>query len=319
MSVSKRIVFSTFALFTIVISAAEFASAQLRLPLPSQNASVKQTVGVTDVTITYSRPGVKGRTIWGDPPADAPKGEATLDGQSDGMNGKALVPYGHMWRTGANTATLFEVSDDVLINGQQLAAGSYSLHSIPGKDEWTYIFNGTANQWGSFSYDPKKDTLRVKSKPQWAADSQETMNFVIDPAVDNTATVFLRWEKIRVPFTIEVKDMPGLVLSKARVSVAAVKADDWNTPYRAALYATRNKSADDAAKWLEQSIKAVDMSIAAKETYQNLVGKTNILWALGRKDEAYVAADKAIARGKGDKADTTAFQKRVADMKAGKL
>ncbi len=317
MSISKRL-FSSFALLTIVIFSAEFAAAQLRLPQPSQNASVRQTVGVTDITITYSRPGVKGRTIWGDPPAGAPKGEATLDGQTDGLNGKALVPYGHMWRTGANTATLFEVSDDVLINGQPLAAGSYSLHSIPGKDEWTYIFNGTANQWGSFSYDPKKDTLRVKSKPQWVADSQETMHFVIDPAVDNAATVYMRWEKARVPFTIEVKDMPALVLTKARVSVAAVKSDDWSTPYRAALYATRNKSADDAAKWLEQSLKAAHMSIAAKETYQNLVGKTNILLAMGRKDEAYTVADKAITRGKADKANTTAFEKRIADMKAGK-
>ncbi len=311
---------SSILSLTVVILAAQFASAQLRLPLPSQNASVKQTIGVTDVTITYSRPGVKGRTIWGDPPAGAAaKGEATLDGQTDGLNGTALVPYGHMWRTGANTATQFEVSDNVLVNGQPLAAGTYSLHSIPGKDEWTYIFNGTANQWGSFSYDAKKDTLRIKAKPQWVNDSQETMIFIIDPAVDNTATVSLRWEKVRVPFTIEVKEMPALVLSKARVSVAAAKADDWSTPYRAGLYANRNKSADDAAKWFEQSLKAVDVSIAAKETFQNLAGKANILLAAGRKAEGLDIADKAIARGKTDKVDTTAFEKRVADIKAGKM
>ena len=318
-SPKSRCAFSILSL-TVVILAAQFASAQLRLPLPSQNASVKQTIGVTDVTITYSRPGVKGRTIWGDPPAGAAaKGEATLDGQTDGLNGTALVPYGHMWRTGANTATQFEVSDNVLVNGQPLAAGTYSLHSIPGKDEWTYIFNGTANQWGSFSYDAKKDTLRIKAKPQWVNDSQETMIFIIDPAVDNTATVSLRWEKVRVPFTIEVKEMPALVLSKARVSVAAAKADDWSTPYRAGLYANRNKSADDAAKWFEQSLKAVDVSIAAKETFQNLAGKANILIAAGRKAEGLVIADKAIARGKTDKVDTTAFEKRVADIKAGKM
>jgi len=224
-----------------------------------------------------------------------------------------------MWRTGANTATQFEVSDNVLVNGQPLAAGTYSLHSIPGKDEWTYIFNGKANQWGSFSYDAKKDTLRIKAKPQWLNDSQETMIFIIDPAVDNTATVSLRWEKVRVPFTIEVKEMPALVLSKARVSVAAAKADDWSTPYRAGLYANRNKSADDAAKWFEQSLKAVDVSIAAKETFQNLAGKANILLAAGRKAEGLDIADKAIARGKTDKVDTTAFEKRVADIKAGKM
>ena len=318
-SFKSRSAYSIFS-FAVVIIAAQFASAQLRLPGPSQSASVKQAIGVTDVSITYSRPGVRGRTIWGDPPAgSAAKGEATLDGQTDGLNGKALVPYGHMWRTGANTATQFAVSDDVLVNGQPLAAGTYSLHSIPGKDEWTFIFNGTANQRGSFAYDAKKDTLRVKSKPQWVADSQETMIFVIDPAVDNAATVSLRWEKVRVPFTIEVKDMPALVLSKARISVAAAKPDDWNTPYRAAVYATRTKSADDANKWFEQSLKAADVSIAAKETFQNLSGKANILIAAGRKTEGLEIADKAIARGKLDKVDTAAFETRIADIRAGKM
>lgn len=315
----NRCSFSILSL-ALVILCVQFASGQLRLPLPSQNASVTQVIGVTDVSITYSRPGVKGRTIFGDPPANSSaKGEATLDGQTDGLNGTALVPYGHMWRTGANTATQFVISDDVLINGQPLASGTYSLHSIPGKDEWTYIFNSTANQWGSFSYDPKKDTLRVKVKPQWLADTQETMVFVIDPAVENTATVSLRWDKIKVPFTIEVKDMPTLVVSKARGSVAAAKPDDWSTPYRAALYANRNKMADDANKWFASALRAADVSIGSKETYQNMVGKANILIEMGRKAEGFAAADKAIARGKTDKADTAAFEKRIADLKAGKM
>ncbi len=318
-NLESRFAFSILSIFMVLL-ASQFSSAQLRLPLPSQNASVKQTIGVTDVTITYSRPGVRGRTIWGDPPASsAPKSEASLDGQTDGLNGTALVPYGHMWRTGANTATEFVVSDDVLVNGQQLAAGSYTLHSIPGKNEWTYIFNGPSNRWASPGYDAKKDTLRVKTKPEWVADSQETMIFMIDPAVDNTATVNLRWEKIRVPFTIEVKDMSALVISKARASVPAAKSDDWSTPYRAALYAKRNKFTEDANKWFEQSLKAVDVSIAAKETYQHLVGRANILIESGKKAEGLEAADKAIARGKTDKADTTAFEKRIADIKAGKI
>lgn len=316
----KNRCFSLILCLAVVILAAQHATAQLRLPLPSQNASVKQSIGVTDVTITYSRPGVKGRTIFGDPPAgSATKGEASLDGQTNGLDGTALVPYGHMWRTGANTATHLVVSDDVLVNGQPLAAGTYTLHSIPGKDEWTYIFNGTANQAGSPTYDPKKDLLRIKARPQWVNESQETMIFVFDPAVDNTATVSLRWDKVRVPFTIEVKDMPALVISKARVSVPAAKPDDWSTPYRAALYAKRNKSADDASKWFEQALKAVDVSIAAKETFQNLTGKANILLEMGRKAEGLEIADKAIARGKTDKVDTTAFEKRIADIKAGKM
>ena len=114
-----------------------------------------QTIGVTDITITYSRPGVKGRTIWGDPlPEQASaKGEATLDDQNVRPKGAPIVPWGHAWRTGANEATQFVVTDDVFINGQKLAAGSYSLHTIPTKDEFTIIFNSVANQWGSFGYD----------------------------------------------------------------------------------------------------------------------------------------------------------------------
>jgi hypothetical protein len=122
----------------------------LRLPRASQKATVTQTVGVTEIAITYSRPGVKGRKIWGDPPTGA-TGTATLDDARERAKDAPIVPYGHVWRTGANEATTFSVTDDVLINGQKLAAGTYSLHTIPGKDEWTVIFNSDAGQWGSFS------------------------------------------------------------------------------------------------------------------------------------------------------------------------
>ena len=167
MSSLKRSSISFFAVL-FVLGFAVSASAQVVTPQPSQKASVMQRIGVTDVTITYYRPGVKGRKIWGDPlpeQASSVKGEATLDNQNTRPKEAVIVPYGHVWRTGANDATTFVVNDDVLINGQKLAAGSYSLHTIPGKDEWTIVFNGTANQWGSFGYDAAKDLLRVKAKP----------------------------------------------------------------------------------------------------------------------------------------------------------
>lgn len=316
-TIKRFVVFSLAMFVTAVLSQA--ASAQIRSPRPSQKASVMQTIGVTDITVTYSRPGVKGRTIWGDAPADAyAKGESTLDDQYKRPAGMPIVPYGHIWRTGANEATQFTVSDDVLINGQKLAAGRYSLHTIPGKDEWTIVFNGTANQWGSFAYDPAKDTLRVKAKPQMISDSQEWMTFTIDPEKDNSATVSIRWEKVRVPFTVEVADVVATTMARAREAVAASKDDDWVTPFQAAGYARQNKAMDDAKKWLDLASTKVDASIAKKETYENLVGKTNILLAAGRKDEALVVADKAIARGKADKADTAAFEKRIADLKAAK-
>ncbi|MEP6848801.1 MAG: DUF2911 domain-containing protein [Acidobacteriota bacterium] len=312
--------FKRFSFFLIMVCAVTAASAQLRLPRPSQDASVKQTVGVTDITITYSRPAIKGRTIFADAPASMAaraKGEATLDNQNDRQKGEPIVPYGHVWRTGANEATQFVVTDDVTINGQKLAAGGYSLHTIPGKDEWTIVFNGTANQWGSFSYDPAKDTLRVKTKPVWVNDSQELMSFFIEPAGDNAATVNIRWDKVSVPFTVAV-DVPTTTLSKARVAVANAKPDDWRTPFQAAGFANQNGDKDDAAKWIDQSLKVLDASIAAKPTFQNLAGKASVLLAAGRKDEGLAVADKAIAQGKEDKADTAAFEKRIADVRAGK-
>src|SRR5258705_9017254 len=274
-----------------------------------------QTIGVTDVTITYSRPGVKGRPIWGDPPpemAARAKGEATLDNQNERQKGEPIVPYGHVWRAGANEATQFVVTDDVWINGQKLPAGSYSLHTVPGKEEWTIVFNGTANQWGSFNYDEKKDTLRVKAKPQWVADNQEWLAYSFDPVTDNSAQVNIRWEKISVPFTVEVKDVTALAMKKVRDAVAGAKPDDWRTPLQAANYALQNKNTEEGMAWLDQSIKV-------KETFQNLAAKSQALFAAGKKDEALTVADKAIARGKADKVDTTNFEKRVADMKTGKM
>jgi len=313
------------SIFLLAISTvfilSQFVSAQaLRLPRPSQGASVNQTIGVTDITITYSRPPVKGRTIFADAPASMAsraKGDATLDNQNERKAGEPIVPYGHVWRTGANEATQFVITDDVTINGQKLAAGSYSLHTIPGKDEWTIVFNGTANQWGSFSYDPAKDTLRVKAKPEWVNDNQEWLMYSFDPVTDNSATVNIRWEKVRVPFTVAV-DVPSTTLAKARVSVANAKPDDWRTPAQAALYANQNGDKEDALKWFEQSLKILDTSIAGKPTFQNLSAKANLLINGGRKDEGLAVADKAIAQGKADKVDTAAFEKRIADLKASK-
>src|ERR1700749_2998172 len=239
MKLQKR--FLPAAAGALLLAFAASASAQLRAPRPSQKASVMQTVGVTDITITYSRPGVKGRALWGDPPAGATTSTATLDDARARAANAVIVPYGHVWRAGANEATQFAVTDDVLINGQPLKAGTYSLHAIPGKDEWTIIFNSDAGQWGSFTYDEKKDVLRVKTKPQTASESQEWLQYTFDPVNENSAQVNLRWERLRVPFTVEVKDVKGLAIEKMRAAVASAKADDWQTPLQAANYIFTNK------------------------------------------------------------------------------
>ena len=316
MSSLKRSSISLFALLSVFCFAAS-AFAQIPVPRPSQKASVMQRIGPTDLTITYSRPGVKGRKIWGDPLPEQTakvKGEATLDNQNERPKGAVIVPYGHMWRTGANEATMFDVTNDVLINGQKLAAGSYSLHTIPNKDEWTIIFNGTSNQWGSFNYDPAKDTLRVKAKPQLVSESQEWLAFTIDPVGEDSAQVNIRWEKISVPFTVKVPDVPAATMARLKTTVSEAKADDWRTPMQAGNYLINNQDpADDAQgmAWLDQSIKV-------KETFGNLSAKANALYKAGKKDEAIAVAEQAIQRGKADKVDTTNFEKRLADMKAGK-
>jgi hypothetical protein len=274
-----------------------------------------QTIGVTDVTITYSRPGVKGRTIWGDPlPEQTAKGEATLDDQNIRPKGAPIVPWGHAWRTGANEATQFIVTDDVWINGQKLPAGSYSLHTIPTKNEWTIIFNSVSNQWGSFKYDAAKDTLRVKVKPEWVNENQEWLAYSFDPVTDTSAQVNIRWEKVRVPFTVEVKDIKKLTLTKARAQVAAAKPDDWLTPLRAANYALQNRDVADLAEatgWLEQSIKV-------KETFQNMSAKASLLAEQGKTAEAIAAGEKALALGKEAKANTADLEKRLAEWKTKK-
>ena len=317
MSSAKRLYLSSFALLLLVIGTAQYAAAQPPpyIPRPSVKASVMQTIGVTDLTITYSRPGVKGRKIWGDAlPTQTAAGEATLDDQNARPKDAVIVPWGHAWRTGANEATQFTATDEVWINGQKLAAGSYSLHTVPNKDEWTIIFNSVANQWGSFRYDATKDTLRVKVKPEWGNENKEWLEYSIEPVNETSAKVNIRWEKINVPFTVEVKDVMGLAITKARAAVAAAKPDDWNTPLQAANFFFSNPTKADlteARAWLDQSIKV-------KETYQNLARKARLLAADGKTQEAIALGDKALVLGKAAKANTSGLEKDLGEWKAKK-
>ncbi len=311
--VSRKHLLTTSAMLLLLLCCAQAAFAQapaVRLPRPSQKASVMQTIGVTDVTITYSRPGVKGRRIWGDPLASAASGAATLDDASQRAKDAPIVPYGHVWRTGANEATVFSVTDDVLINGQKLPAGTYSLHTIPGRDEWTIIFNSVADQWGSFNYDEKKDVLRVKVKPQVVADSQEWLEYSFPVVTASSAQAQIRWEKLAVSFTIEVPNVEAVALAKVNAAIAA-NPTDWRIPLAVANQYANDDRWDDALKWADQSIKV-------KETYQNLAARAQLLYAAGRKAEAITAAERAIERGKADKADTARMEKRLADWRAAK-
>ncbi len=159
----------------------------------SLKAGVSQTIGIdTDISIVYSRPGVKGREIWG---KLVPYGLAPGDKES----GNKAFP----WRGGANEATTFEVSKDVMINGQKLPAGIYSMHFIPSEKDWTVIFNKDAKQWGSFNYDKTKDALRITVTPV-KAPMTEWLTYGFDDLAGTSCTAYLQWEKLRVPFKVAV-------------------------------------------------------------------------------------------------------------------
>ncbi|HVN30643.1 MAG TPA: DUF2911 domain-containing protein [Thermoanaerobaculaceae bacterium] len=249
---------------------------QLDLPRPSPKASVTQTVGLTDVTITYCRPSVKGRVIWG-----------------------GLVPYDQVWRTGANEATTITFGDDVTIEGNKLPAGTYGLFTIPGKDEWTVIFNKGAKQWGAYEYKQDQDALRIKVKPQPAV-FHELMTFSFPSVSTESAQVALNWENLQVAFSFMVNTIEK-VLGAARKAVAEAKPDDWRTSYRAAAFCLDNNvNLAEAKTWL-------DKSVATKETMYNLSGQARLLAMQGKKADAIALAKKAITVGNAadPKADTS--------------
>ncbi len=277
------------ALVAAALLADASSSADLKLPRPSQKSQVMQTVGITDVTITYSRPGVKGRVIWGE-----------------------LVPYGKVWRTGANEATAITFSTDVKVNGQPLPAGTYSIHTIPTQGDWTLIFNKKADQWGSYSYDEKEDALRVQVKAQ-PHEFTEWMEFSLPDIAVDKATVALDWEKLRVPFEIQVETIEH-ALTSARAAMASLAGDDYQTAFRCASFAFQNNVApDEARQW-------IDKSISIKETWLNLRVKADMLAKDGKTAEAIQFAEKAIAVGKQDApADEIAkIEKQVAECKKAK-
>jgi hypothetical protein len=319
----NRISITSFSVLALFFACSTFAAAQQRppLPRPSTKATVMQQIGTTDIAVTYSRPAVKGRPIFGDAPESMKaraKGEMTLDNSNERKPGEPIVPYGYIWRAGANEATMFTAADDVLINGQHLAACKNSLHMIPSKEDWTLVFNKDDGQWGSFTYDPAKDALRVKTKAETVGDVQEALAYSIEPVNDKAARVSLRWERLRVPFTVEVKDVVGSTMAKLRAYVAGAKADDPAPYVNAANYAKNNKLTDDAAKWFDAALKASDEQIKAKPNFANYGRRANILVAAGRMQDALIAAEKAVEIGKAEKVDTSALEKRIADMKAGK-
>ncbi len=278
------------AFFVLAFSINSFA--QLNLPRESQRQEIVQTIGDTKISVVYHRPNVNNRKVW------------------DG-----LQKYGEVWRTGANENTTFEVTNDVKINGQLLPKGKYGLHSIPNKNEWTVIFNKVNNEWGSFKYDQKQDALRVSVKPV-LENLQETMSIGFENVKANTSDIVIAWEKIRIPFTIDVGDVNNRVLADIRVQMASVKADDFRTPVQAAGWVLNSKMTAN----YEEALKWTDSSIKVRETFGNLNTRARLLGGLNRKAEAIATAEKAIQVGKAatPAANTADLEKMVAEWKSSK-
>ncbi len=272
--------------FPLVLAAAAFAApafAQFEAPQPSPKATLAQRVGLTDMTISYSRPSVKGRVIWGE-----------------------LVPFDKVWRTGANSATTITFSDDVTVEGQKLAAGTYSIFTIPGKDEWTVIFNNDVKLWGETDYDLAKDALRVKAKPQ-ASGMVETLHLGFPSIGAASAVLAIEWEKVRVPVTIGVD-----VDSKLRKAAASADTAAWQAPMMTARYWFDQKTNREEA-W-----KLLEKSIATNKNYVNVSRKARVLADEGKVAEAVKFGEEALALAKVDpsKPNMTAFEKTVGEWKA---
>ena len=248
----------------VVLSRTALAqSLVLDIPDQSQGAQITQRIGITNVTIKYHRPLVKDRKVWG-----------------------GLVPYGQVWRAGANINTTISFSDPVTIEGQPLAAGTYGLHMIPNADEWTVIFSKNSTSWGSFTYDQAEDALRVNVKPR-AAEMHNALAYDFDDLQPESAVVVLEWEKVAVPFKVGV-DVHSVVQASLKKQLRNLSQYTWMSWDDAANYLLAEKIAyDDALKYANESIKNEDR-------YDNEMTKSNVLKALNRKDDAEVATKKAL-------------------------
>jgi len=255
--------FALSLMMTVVPVVCAAQSAVLDLPLQSQAAEVSLTIGITEITIKYHRPLVGERKIW------------------DG-----LLPYGKVWRAGANMNTTIAFSDPVTIEGKPLDRGVYGLHMIPNADEWTIIFSKNSTSWGSFTYDEKEDALRVQVQPV-AAQMHNALTYEFDQLQPDSAVVVLEWEKIAVPFKVAV-DVHALAQASLKRQLRNLSGFDWVAWNDAAGYLLKEKIG------LDDALTDADKSIEYEDRFDNEITKSRVLAALGSKDEAAAAQRKAL-------------------------
>lgn len=261
-------------------------SAQIQTPAASPFATLTQAVGLTKITIEYSRPSVKGRKIFGD-----------------------LAPYGKVWRTGANRITTIKFDDDVRINGQKLAAGTYGWYSFPGKDIWTIALNSDAKAWGAYSYDAKKDVLRVTVKAEKLLTKIEHLTIEFDNFTPTAADVVLRWENTAVRFRVEHDPHEQIM---AAIKTETAKSDASADTYSAAAQYYLDHDID-----LNQALKWADKVLETDKNWWSYFLRAAIEAKLNQCDKAVADATTALEGAKKDKDDSyiKRSEKILADCK----
>jgi len=279
----KRIALLAIGSGLMVTANALAESPKIEFPAASPACTLKQRVGLTDIEIDYSRPGVKGREIFG-----------------------GLIPYGKVWRTGANQATKIVFSTPVTLNGTQIPAGTYALMTIPDKNEWTIIINKGAEQWGAYKYDEKSDVARIKAKPISIDNPVDTFTIQIGQIQDDSSVIDLVWDKTKVPLKLQV-DYKDKLTAQIEAEMAS---DDKKKPYFQAAQFYYNNGLD-----LHKALQWADAAIAERDTFFTVYLKAQILAKLGDKEGAIAAAKRSSELAV--KANESSFVKLNADLISG--
>jgi hypothetical protein len=254
--------FSTIAGGMLLAASLAAQTPKVDFPAASPACTLKQRVGLTDIEIIYSRPGVKNRTIFG-----------------------GIVPYGQIWRTGANGATKVTFSTPVKLNGTDIPAGTYSLFTIPGEDEWTIIINKGAAQWGAFQYDEKADVARFKATPIQLAEQIETFTIEFNLIRDESAVMNLVWDHTVVPIKFEI-ELTGKIVPQIEAAMASPdKKSDGFYFQAATFYYNHDQDLHKALDWANAGL--ADNS---RISYEILHLKAQILAKQGDKEGAIAAA-----------------------------
>jgi hypothetical protein len=260
------------------------AAAKVTFPAPSPTATLKQRVGLTDIELVYSRPSMKGRSIFG-----------------------GIEAYGRVWRTGANNATRITFSTPVKFQGAAIEAGTYELFSIPGKDEWTVILQKAAKQWGAYAYDQKNDVARVTVKPVALPTAVETLTLDFGDIRDDSATFNISWEKTRVPVKLEF-DVATPLVPEIEAAAAAPGQKPGFYFQAAGFYYDHNLDLKKALTWINEA------TAGEKPAFYMVHLKAKILAKLGDKPGAIAAATKSKALGIAAEGPQSPFVKQNDDL-----